>query len=143
MLKKNSEIQLFLPVCIETTSVAYGVFSVKPDLGFVKKEKKVQLKAIHIFTNGYGKVICRNHSHALISLLLFSKSQYLPYPWGFSGGSEGKASAYNAGDLGSILGWGRSPGKGNGNPLQYSCLKNPIDGGAWWATVHGVAKSWT
>ena len=52
-------------------------------------------------------------------------------------------SACNAGDLGSIPGLGRSPGEGNGNPLQYSCLENPMDGGAWWATVHGVAKSWT
>ena len=54
-----------------------------------------------------------------------------------------KVSACNAGDLGSIPGSGRSPGEGNGNPLQYSCLENPMDGGAWWATVHGVAKSWT
>ena len=46
-------------------------------------------------------------------------------------------------DLGSIPGSGRSPGEGNGNPLQYSCLENPMDGGAWWATVHGVAKSRT
>ena len=54
-----------------------------------------------------------------------------------------KASAYNAGDPGSILGLGRSPGEGNGNPLQYSCLENPMDRGAWQAAVHGVAKSWT
>ena len=60
-----------------------------------------------------------------------------------SGGSEVKVSARNAGDLGSIPGSGRSPGEGNGNPLQYSCLENPMDGGAWWATVHGVAKSQT
>ena len=59
------------------------------------------------------------------------------------GGSEVKASAWNAGDPGSIPGLGRSPGEGNGNPLQYSCLKNPMEGGAWWATVHGVAKSRT
>ena len=58
---------------------------------------------------------------------------------GFPGGSEVKASACNVGDLGSIPGLGRSPGKGNDNPLQYSCLENPMDGGAWWATVHGVA----
>ena len=62
---------------------------------------------------------------------------------GFPGGSEVKASARSAGDLGSIPGLGRSPGEGNGNPLQYSCLENPMDGGAWWATVHGVAKSLT
>ena len=61
----------------------------------------------------------------------------------FPGGLIGKASACNAGDLGSILGLGRSLGEGNGNPLQYSYLENPRDGGAWWATVHGVAKSQT
>ena len=49
----------------------------------------------------------------------------------FPGGSDGKASAYNVGDLGSIPGSGRSPGEGNGNPLQYSCLENPMDGEAW------------
>ena len=52
----------------------------------------------------------------------------------------------NAGDLramGSIPGLGRSPGEGNGNPLQYSCLENPVDRGAWWATVYRVAQSWT
>ena len=59
------------------------------------------------------------------------------------GGSEVKASARNEGDLGSIPGSGRSPGEGNGNPLQYSCLENPTDRGAWWATVHSVAKSQT
>ena len=52
-------------------------------------------------------------------------------------------SASNAGDLGLIPGSGRSPGEGNDNPLQYSCLKNPMDGGTRWATVHGVAKSQT
>ena len=62
---------------------------------------------------------------------------------GFPGGSDGKASVCNAGDPGSIPGSGRSPGEGNGSPLRYSCLENPTDGGAWWATVHGVAKSWT
>ena len=54
-----------------------------------------------------------------------------------------RASVCNAGDPGSIPGWGRSSGEGNGNPLQYSCLENSMDGGAWWATVHGVAKSRT
>ena len=61
----------------------------------------------------------------------------------FPGGSKGKAPACNAGDPGSIPGLGSSPGKRNGNPLQYSCLENPLDGRAWWATVHGVAKSQT
>ena len=62
---------------------------------------------------------------------------------GFPGGSKVKASACNAGDLCSIPGLGRSPGGGNGNPLQCSCLENPMDRGACWATVHGVAKSRT
>ena len=59
---------------------------------------------------------------------------------GFPHNSVGKESAYNVGELGSIPGSGRSPGEGNGNPLQYSCLENPMDRGAWQATVHGVAR---
>jgi len=62
---------------------------------------------------------------------------------GFPGGSDGQESACNVGHLGSISGLGRSPGEGNGMPLQYSCLENPMDRGAWQATVHGVAKSQT
>ena len=58
-------------------------------------------------------------------------------------GSDSKASAYNAGGPGSIPGSGRSPGEGNGNPLQYSCLESPMDGGAWKAAVHGVAEGRT
>ena len=61
----------------------------------------------------------------------------------FPGGSSGKAFAYNARDQGLIPGSGRSPGEGNGNPLQYSCLENPMDRGDWLAIVHGVAKSQT
>ena len=57
--------------------------------------------------------------------------------WAFPGGSNGKESACNAGDPGSIPGLGRSPGEGNGNALQYSCLENPTDRGAWWTTVLG------
>ena len=59
---------------------------------------------------------------------------------GFPHSSVGKESACSAGDRGSVLGLGRSPGEGNGNPLQYSCLENPMDKGAWQATVHGVAR---
>ena len=62
---------------------------------------------------------------------------------GFSGGSDGKESTCKAGDLGLIPGWGRSPGEGNGNPLQCSCLENPMDRGDWWVTVHGGTKSQT
>ena len=69
----------------------------------------------------------------------------LPIPvfLGFLGGSDGRESTCNAGDLGWIPGSGRSPGEGNGNPLQYSCLENPMDRGAWRATVHRVEKSRT
>ena len=58
----------------------------------------------------------------------------------FPGGSDSEESACNVGDQGSVPGLGRFPGEGNGNPLQYSCLENPMDGGAWWATVHGGHK---
>ena len=60
-----------------------------------------------------------------------------------AGSSEGKESACNATDLGLMPVLGRSPGEGNGHPLQYSCLENPMDREAWWATVHGVTKSQT
>ena len=58
-------------------------------------------------------------------------------------GSDGEASACSVGDPGSIPGSGKSPGEGNGNTIQYSCLENPMDGGAWQVTVHGVSKSRT
>ena len=54
-----------------------------------------------------------------------------------------KNAPASAGDVGSMPGWGRSPGEGNGNSLQYSCLGNLVNRGAWWATVHGVSKNWT
>ena len=61
---------------------------------------------------------------------MFQILQYLVFSH-TSGGSDGEASAYNVGDLGLIPGSGRCPGEGNGNPLQYSCLENPMDGGTW------------
>ena len=63
--------------------------------------------------------------------------------WGFPGGTDGKESACNEGDLGSIPGLERSPTGGHGSPLQYSCLKNTMDRGVWQATFYGVAKSLT
>ena len=65
------------------------------------------------------------------------KKEYRPM-WGFSSGNAGDTR-----DMGSIPGLGRSPGVGNGRPLQYSCMENFMDRGAWRATVHGIAKSWT
>ena len=67
----------------------------------------------------------------------------LQYSWASLGGSDGKESTCNEGDLGSIPGLGRSPREGNGYALQYSCLENSMDRGAWQSMVHGVAKSWT
>ena len=78
----------------------------------------------------------QGHLHQFIDLLWPSHGRLVT--WCFLGGSEVKASACNAGDLGSIPGSGRSPGEGNANPLQYSCLENPMDRGAWQATIHGV-----
>ena len=77
-----------------------------------------------------------------IAISFIWRSFFQPtFPLGFPHGSDGRESACNAGDLGSIPELERSPGEGNGNPLQYSCLENPMDRGAWWATVHGVAKT--
>ena len=64
-------------------------------------------------------------------------------PHSFPGGLDGKEYTCNAGDLGSIPRLGRSPGEGNGYPLQYYCLENPMDRGVWWAIAHGVAQSHT
>ena len=79
----------------------------------------------------------------LESSLLIGEIPTISHAIGFPGGSDGEATASNAGDTGSIPGSGKSSGEGNGNPLQYFCLQNPMDGGAWWATVHGVTKSQT
>ena len=75
------------------------------------------------------------------SIYIFNLKNYAVY--GLLQGLSSKKSACNAGDVGLFPGLGRSPGGGHGNPLHYSCLKNPMDRGAWWATVHGVTKSWT
>ena len=76
------------------------------------------------------------HFNVLLNLVLV-------FYWGFPGGSDGKESTCSARDMGSIPGLGRSPGGGHGNPPQFSCLENPMDRGAWRATVHGVSKSRT
>ena len=86
------------------------------------------------FPYSYYSSRCSLKGH--LSYLRICKNWLLRWP-------SVKESACNAGDPGSLLGLGRSPGEGNGNPLQYSCLENPMDRGTWWATVHGVAKSQT
>ena len=68
-------------------------------------------------------------------------SPWQPTYGGFPGGSDSNESSFNAGELGSIPGSGRSPGEGNGYPLQHSCLENSMNRGAWWATVYGIENS--
>ena len=84
----------------------------------------------------FVETLCKNEvrpwKHGLDVIFLLS-----------NGGSDGKESAHNSGDLGLIPGWGRSPGEENGNLLQCSCLENSMDKGAWWATVYEIAKSQT
>ena len=86
---------------------------------------------------------CPNMQPIQTQLLMSDFCLPIRVPWGFPDGSDSKESACNERDPGLIPGSGRSPGKGNGNPLQYSCLENPMNRGAWWTTVHGVAKSRT
>ena len=74
-------------------------------------------------------ILCISHTYTCI--------------WGFPGGSDSKACTCSIGDLGLIPGLGRSPEEGNGYSLQYSCLENSVDRGAWWTIVHGVLKSQT
>ena len=87
--------------------------------------------------------------HALLQGIFLTQGSklrllcHLHFFRGFRGGSVGKEPACNAGDLGLIPMLGRAPGGGHGNPLQYSCLENPRDRGAWWAAVHGAPKSRT
>ena len=79
---------------------------------------------------------------ALLSAVTFCLYSFAGFG-GFPCGSDGKESSCNGGDTGSIPGSGRTAGEGNGNPLQHSCVENSMEGGDWWATVHGVAKSQT
>ena len=83
--------------------------------------------------------LCRIHNKKTLSPLV-EFSTGTPLGWGFPGGSVCKESTFNEGKPGSIPGSGRSPGEGNSNPLQHSCLENSMDRGAWQATAHGVVR---
>ena len=97
------------------------------------------MKLPHLMEQAWGPVVC-SHSSAAAGAPVKPCLNFLDFP----AGSEGKESACNARDLSSIPGLRKSPGGGNGNPLQYSCLGNSMDRGAWWATtVHGITNSQT
>ena len=100
-----------------------------------ERELTERVNLLFLIINKASSFSCSNRY-----LSAFKESFYTDL--GFPVGSDGKESACSAGDPGSIPGWGRSPGEGNGYPLQYSCLENSMDRGAWWATVHGLMKSW-
>ena len=102
-------------------------------------------RSIHVVANDRILLWCRLMLSPYLDYVLIhgSANIFLISSFHFFGGSEDKASTCNAGDLGSIPGLERSLGEGNGNSLQYSCLENPMDRGAWQATVHGVTKSRT
>ena len=105
-------------------------------------------KCIHQVLGGnWGVTRIRAGGQQSATVTVHSGPRVGPASWAMfgliSGGLEVKVPASNVGDLGSIPGSGRSPGEGNGNPFQCSCLENPMDGGAWKAAVHGVAKSRT
>ena len=104
---------MFLCICFELHRVFVAAFG----LSLVAASKGCTLVVVHRFLIAVASLV------------------------DFPGGSDRKESAFNAGDLGLILGLGRSSGGGHGNPLQYSCLENPTDRGAWRAKVHRVAKS--
>ena len=88
------------------------------------------------------KFICQSHHCEFYNMVKASSNSEKELPQWLSG-KESACNAGNADDTGSVPGLGRTPGGGNGNPVQYSCLENPMDRGAWWATVHSVAKSQT
>ena len=116
---------------------------------FTTEPKRKPHKLFFFFFNEYKRNVQVGDSELSVywnyrAPPLYIKIFISPLPCADSpGGSDGKESACNAGGPALIPGSGRSPEEGNGNPLQYSCLGNPTDGGAWWATVHGVTKSRT
>ena len=115
-------------------------------LSYSRSWKMMLWKVLHSICNmpAPGRIPRTEEPGRLYSI----ESQKIGHNWATNslnspGGSDSKDSACNAGDLGSISGLGRFPGEEHSNPLQYSCLENSMGRGAWWATVHGVKKSWT
>ena len=113
----------------------------------------LQMVKFHSFWSYFSTDLQEHIGHLLTWGIPLSVSYHFAFSycsWGSQGKntevdsvSDGEASVYNAGDPGSVPGLGRFPEEGNGNPLQYSCLESPMDRGAWWAKVHGIAESQT
>ena len=131
---------------------------IQHDIIFHLKSKRIYVMYVQYVCRKYAKIIQKCYLRAefkgfilfFIILLEYFYNDYVsfndymiisPNHRSFPGGSVSKESTCNVGDPGLIPGSGRSPGEGNGNPLQYSCLENSMVRGAWWATVHGVAQS--
>ena len=136
---KNRGITLLTKVCI----VKATVFPVVTDECKNLTIKNAESQRIDAFKLWFWRRLLRDPWIARRSNQSFLKEINPEYSMGLSCSSDVKDSACNAGDLGSIPQSGRFPGEGNGNTLQYSSLENSMDRGAWWATVHGTAKSQT
>ena len=127
-------VSLTLKTVLVSKKALYSIYWITQCL-FKRYVDLIMHSCLAVVVLGWRSMIFKNT--VLFCFFLFSKSNL-----GFSFSSVGKESACNAGDLDSIPGLGRSPGEGNGNPLQYPCLENLMERGAWWAAVHGVVKSW-
>ena len=128
----------FFPVCLFLQKPA-NILCFPISFFLHKMSYTVSVFHLAIYSRNHSISVNKSLSHSILQQHLFTPLYV--YNRGFPGDSEDKASACNAGDPGTIPGLGRSPGEGNGNPLQYPCLENPMDRGAWRATVHGVTKS--
>ena len=135
---------LFVPLKSSMTQAIYLILFLKQVICQTNSmpSNQVSLSIFFSLTKSQtGLLLVFLSSLQSIYLRLLSTVNYFS-PLGFPGSSDSRESACNEGDLGSISVSGRLSGGGHGNPLQHSCLENPMDRRAWWATVHGVAKSW-
>ena len=117
------------------------VVKVKPDA--IKNTIAFQVRFMNVRFMNHSKLHVVKWEKTRLNTNLLGISELKWTGMGELKSDDGEESACNVGDLGSIPGLGRFPGGRHGNPLQYSCLENPMDRGAWWATDHGVARSWT
>ena len=129
--------------------INFNLSSQKQLTATIKKKKKIKVYGIFCLWIFLPLLSLLSFKVSLLSLSLLLDSTwqvvltllFLSFQQVASGSSDGKDSTCNAGDMGLFPGLGRSPGEGNGKPLQYSCLENSVDRGAWWAIVHGVTES--